>query len=257
MSDESVRLIDDPSVPEALRRDLMDEIASTAGGYDVEAGLARFRASIGKPGPGGSGSADPPAAPAAGLGPGSAPLLGKAALLAAAGAMVAGLAFVALRPAPPPRLLAPRVVASVAEAPSAPAPTQPVPQATSIAVESLPDVESVRPRAAAPSAPAPSAAAEPAPAVREGLAAENELMAELRRAPPGRALGLVLEGRTRFPRGVHATEREAAYIRALVALGRRGEGAAAFRSFSVQYPNSPALAELRALVGAPEPERSP
>ncbi|NUQ79311.1 MAG: endonuclease/exonuclease/phosphatase family protein [Polyangiaceae bacterium] len=58
MSEEDpVRLKDDPGVPELLRADLDRVVSQPALAFDVEAGLARFRASIGEGGAGEGGSA--------------------------------------------------------------------------------------------------------------------------------------------------------------------------------------------------------
>jgi hypothetical protein len=101
--------------------------------------------------------------------------------------------------------------------------------------------------------PLASARPEPENAENNGLAAENAFMERLRRASPREALALVPEGRRRFPRGVHAPEREASYLRALLDLGRRDEARAQFRDFAARYPNAPATAQLRALLGGVDP----
>ena len=54
MSDDPTRLLDDPSIPEALRADLSDAAADVGPAYNAEAGLERLLGTIGAPVPDGS-----------------------------------------------------------------------------------------------------------------------------------------------------------------------------------------------------------
>jgi hypothetical protein len=95
---------------------------------------------------------------------------------------------------------------------------------------------------------APSARSSPPGASR--LQAETRLIAEAQRAlnagAPGRALLLIEQHRAEFPGGELASEREAARVLALCALGRRADANATRERFVRAWPDSLLLARVRA-----------
>ncbi|MFT3921851.1 MAG: hypothetical protein QM778_04895 [Myxococcales bacterium] len=89
---------------------------------------------------------------------------------------------------------------------------------------------------------------------------ELELLQRARRvlgASPTRALELAEEHRAAFPRGLFAEERELLAIEALLALGRRGEGATRAAAFEGQYPRSIHAQRLRRLMAPEEKSELP
>jgi hypothetical protein len=112
---------------------------------------------------------------------------------------------------------------------------------------------------AAPATPASGAAdvGGPASAPVEAPAdpaapSEGALLLQARRqlaSNPGGTLALAGEAARRFPGGPLAPEREVLAIEALARLGRIAEARERLAAFRAQYPQSPHLARLAALVG--------
>jgi hypothetical protein len=97
-----------------------------------------------------------------------------------------------------------------------------------------------------PLSPSPGAVAPSSPPPNEG-----SLLLRARQAldvDPGATLALTQEHARRFPAGTLAPEREVLAIEALARLGRTSEARARLDSFRSQYPQSPHLSKLDALV---------
>lgn len=244
MNDDPGRLFDDPSLPEELRGALQD-MAERPPSYDVGAGLARFKASIGTAG----GSEGGPAAGgdgATGTGIG----LGKTVLIGAGGlgvvGVVAAIAFGVSRqePAVPP---APTHVEAVMSAP-APVEVPPVEadRVPLIRPESLPTVDDAR------AAPSSAAVKSKDQLYREEL---NHL-AEVKRAAasnPAQAVRMADEGHVRFVSGMLYQEREALAIRALAQSGQSSTARARGERFLSSFPKSPFADQIRMTIGLSKP----
>ncbi|MEM9457970.1 MAG: hypothetical protein AAGF11_27575 [Myxococcota bacterium] len=100
----------------------------------------------------------------------------------------------------------------------------------------------------------PDAAGSDEPAVGGGLGIEVALMSRARRAlgrgQPARALKLLEQHRTQFPRGTLARERELSRVTALCELGREADARAAATKFLAQHPSEALRRQLaRRCVG--------
>jgi hypothetical protein len=146
------------------------------------------------------------------------------------------------------------------------APTSvPAPRPTSITIPSSPPVASSAAEPSIvelPSATAPLPSAKPAPSHRaaplpeDTLAEENALVDRARAniaSNPAQALAAVDEHAPRFPRGQLAQEREYLRVRALRGLGRNDEARARAKRYLVDYPSSPHVHSVRAIVTELEP----
>lgn len=238
MSDEHP--IDAEGLPPVVRRAIAR--ANTEDGSDAQ--VARLAARVGPvfglPDP--SSLVPSGSAPAAGAKAGL--LGGKLALVKAAfaGSIVAGAVAgsavlgTAEEDAPPPAANDPAmvVVTSTARGDPEPPPTEPPspPFAETASAAELP-----RDRRAA-AAPAPSAAA---------LSEEARLLKRAGSsigADPGAALAAIAEHQRRFPSGALTHEREVLAIRALLALGKRGEAEKRLARFARAFPSSPHVARF-------------
>jgi hypothetical protein len=127
---------------------------------------------------------------------------------------------------------APMAAPSVVEARAMPAPLpEPVPRA---ALSGAPE------RAASPSAgPTPPVGSKTADS---SLAAERRLLdtarTALARGEPGASIGSLDQHASRFPNGTLSEEREALYVRVLVALGKGAAAAARAEDFRRRFPHS-------------------
>jgi hypothetical protein len=267
MSQDPVRLLDDPSMPDLLREDLAEAVQQPLPAVGTAAALASLQASI-KAGGGAT------AVKAAALTQGS----WWSGALVGLGAGLVGAAAIWLAPplTPPAKLPAPAPLgveveleasASAALPSAAPAP-RPAPLAASAA--SPPDRSPApRPsplrlaRAAEPFEPTspeeaeiePYAPTSPSAAV-DGPAEELELLVRIKQkasSDPASALTLVEEGHRRFPRGSFYQERESIAILALSQLGRTTEARERAKHFLDAHPQSPYAERLRGLITAPIP----
>lgn len=242
MSQDPVRLIDDPTAARELRDDLTTVVAIPST-FDVDVGLKRLREATSLP----DAPSGPPPGAGRALGAGAKALVGLG-LGAAVASAIAVYALYAPRaavvtPAPHPTVAEPGPHASVPAAPSEPAPSSEV---RSIDVSSLPSVR-------APStsiAPLPSVIA--APSAEDGrktlLQEEIAHLAKLRAGAardPNEALRLAEEGNRRFYDGMFGQEREAIAVEALVRLGRRDEAKARGAQFLARYPRGPFAERIR------------
>jgi hypothetical protein len=269
MTEDPIRLRDDPSVPEALRDELNRAAAHPWVDYDVAAGLARLKAAVqgGGGGPPGEGGSPAPVTAPSKTGSSLASALGPGVQGVIVGAL-AGLAAVALWPLAvggdggAPLLLAPPAVASSFDhRPEPPlvdrAPVDPQ-DSKRTAVESTPATSggsrppaSFAARSGAVVAP-PQVDGAPATSDADRIAEEVLHMKELREragADPATALTLIDEGNRRFAGGHLGPEREAIAISALVRLGRRAEARVRAERFLLNYPRSPFVDRVRIDVG--------
>lgn len=244
MSQDPVRLIDDPTVVRGLRDDLTT-VAMVPAKIDVDAGLRRLQEATRSPdGPGGRSSG-----PEKALGTST-----KGWVAATLGVTItAGLVVYALRA--PSTVVAPTARPTVTDpipqepvaipAPSSPPPT-PSADVPSIDVSSLPGVRV--PSTAAPSAPSSTAAQGPEDGRASHLQEEMEHLRKLRAAASrdqSEALQLAEEGIVRFSDGMFGQEREAIAVEALVQLGRRDEAKVRGARFLARYPRGPFAERMR------------
>jgi hypothetical protein len=248
MSEAPRRLLDDPALSPSLRDDLAAARDGADVRYDEGKGLERLRAAIAVGAPPGTGAGGGTGAGSTGTGAGAlggakAFLIGSAAVAVVAGAVGIGL-WSRHTPAPAPRAPVP-TGAAASSAATAPAPTEtPNDGVPTVSLSDLP-AES----AAAPS-PRPSASSESA---EDRLHAEMAQLAEIRSAPPARALALADEGNRTFKGGIFYQEREALAIGALVRLGRSGEAKSRAQAFLARYPKGPYAERIRAETGIEAP----
>jgi hypothetical protein len=269
VSEDPVRLVDDPSASAELRADLGRAAEAPPPAFELEGGLSRLSAAIGAL-PGGGGPSSPGGgASATGAAKGAGTLAGAKASgflgsgvfwgLAACG--VVGAAFVWLSPsaAPPAAVARPTGVltaTSVVDQPPEPAPaSEPTSAPIAAPIVEATTAPSNEPRPGPPTAStvarhdawaAPSAVAGASPAA-SGVADEIRDMAALRAAEgdPARALELATAGANRFPGGVFAMEREAIAIDALSRLGRGSEARARAEAFLAAHPKSVYVEQVR------------
>lgn len=207
-------------------------------------------AAVGIAGSIGIGSASLASAAGAGKGAGLTATLIKGfsavALLAAAGAGVYSVAHGTPSPQPkqtPPAQVAAAPVVAKPKAKAEPASeAEPLPEAREL--EAAPPVE--RPASGARS-PSAAAVAPAAPVTPETLAEETRLLREadqaLRAGNAARALSLLDEHQSRFPRGVLAPERRAERLLASCQLGHVDAKAA--RAYLASHPSSAFAARIR------------
>jgi hypothetical protein len=271
MSGEPLRILNDPSLPAALRDDVA-ALSVQSPRYDVERGLARLTAAIATSGAVAPSSPPEPAPASPRAAAGTAPASSVAAMVCAVSTVLASLLVpgdgrVDRRVTSPPVTVA-APVSIPADLPVATPPPAPSPLPAS------PSLPQPAPRAKRPKAPAlprakeasswdamPPAAASPALAPpkdgAEGLDMDEEirLQAKLRttaRTDPQGALALIEESKRRFPDTVFAQERAYLEIQAMAKVGRLDEARAGARQFITKYPKHPAVAALRALLQAGE-----
>jgi hypothetical protein len=246
MSDAPRRLLDDPTLSEALREDLSAARDGADVSYDEAEGLERLRATIGAgTGPG----------PGTGSGTGTGTALGGKALLVggAAVAIAAAVVGIALQRSAPPA-----TAPALRTAPSA-ASSEPVPAPAPAASDDLPtlSLSALPVESASPPSPKPSASVESA---EDRLRAEMAQLAEVRAASgsnPARALALANDGHQKFKGGVFYQEREALAISALARLGRSAEARSRAQTFVRAFPRGPYTERVRAETGLTAPETTP
>jgi len=251
MTEDPPRIVDDPSMPDALRSDLQSAI-------------------------------DHP--PAIELPPGptlSGPSLVGTLLGAGVVALVLGGAIWASLPADTPRTTSPVESAAAAVEPAVPQPATP-PEGTAApepeetaapepAETAAPEpAETAAPEPAETAAPEPeeTAASEPAetavPSTRAPtrqaptLADEIAHMAELRRSAgsdPRRALAMARAGERQFAAGLFGEERQALIVLSLDRLGRDAAARAAARRFLRAHPASTFRARVEPIASASEGSR--
>ncbi|MBI5534176.1 MAG: hypothetical protein HY898_15745 [Deltaproteobacteria bacterium] len=234
MSRDPIRLMEDPALSEGLRAALRQAAEQGAPGFDLGAGLDRFRQQLSAP-----------------TAPSAAPALGPKLILGLGGLGVIGavvLAGFALRSPHRPPPSPPAVV--VSQQPEIPQP--PAPSAT---VEIDLDQEAATLDAGAPA----SSSAGPAASRSETKESRDDLyrrevqhLAEVRAAlgrSPEEALRMADKGHREFARGMLYQEREALAIRALVRLGRAAQARARTEQFVARFPRSPYSEQLRRETG--------
>lgn len=179
--------------------------------------------------------------------------------LALAGAVVAGVAVVAMRAAsaPPPAEPPPPATSLAAPPTSALVPPPPVPRPAEEPAPSEEEPGAARDLPEAPPA-APAVlkrargAASASPAAEDTLAAESALVGRARAtldASPGEALALLEDHARRFPRGELAAERDFLKIKALRRLGRADEARQHARTYATKHPSSPYAPAARTILG--------
>lgn len=257
MSQDPVRLLDDPSLPDLLREDLAEAANQPLPAVDTAAGLASLQAAI-KAG-GGATATVKGAALAQGSWWGGA-LIGLGAGLVGAAAI--WLAPPLTPPSPPP---SPARIEAPTPPPSAASTTSmvPAPIATSAALP--PDRSPLLRAQPSPLAPLPSpsslgsadtSALVASVAPVDGPAEELELLVQIKQkasSEPAAALSLVEEGHRRFPRGSFYQERESIAVLALAQLGRAAEARERAKHFLDAHPQSPYAERLRRLVAGSAP----
>ena len=161
---------------------------------------------------------------------------GSGAVLAAAVA-----SYAALGPTAAPR--------PVATPPAAAAQIANVPAQTTLAAQ--PQPTAAEPVVSAREQPAPAArqvesrrAAEPRPSLAAELELLHRAQAAWRAREAARALAIVDEHRTRYPRSELRLEREALQVLALCELGRKRDAARVARALLTRDPNSPLRASI-------------
>ena len=231
------RLLDDPSMAASLRADLAQAKAAGLAGFDVAAGAASLNAAI---------AAETGAVATVGTATG----LSKGLIAAVVGVVSAGaIAWFVARGEPESPSVQPVAIAAEDETPEAeptpePKPAAPLPEPTFVAnPEPTPE-----PPVAVEPAPEPVAKAPPkrkrakaAPTEADYLR-EAKLIAEARRAmktEPKRALTLLKEAKSEFPRGLLREEREALTILTLDALGRTDQARASAERFLKKHGEGP------------------
>lgn len=257
MTSDPIRLLDDPSVSEALRADLGH--ASNAGvhGFDAAAGAASLRIALA-------------AEAGAGAAAGGTSALAKIALATAligGGAVAAWAATRAPEPAPPTHatVAKPEPIAQVPSTkaqepgPQTPPSVEPVvlpkveveasPEAQAAIPEEPEAVPSERPRVAPRAAKKKTA---PAPKA-EDFAHEARIVADARRklsATNGakEALALLDDAKSEFPRGMLKEERQALRIMALAKLGRSEDARKHAKTFLRKHGRGPYADAVRRAV---------
>ncbi len=257
MTNDPIRLIDDPSVVSSLRADLAEAASAGLEGFDLAAGVAGLNAAI---------AADVTGATAVttGAAKASGGWVGKAivaAVLVGGGAA----AWFATRPDPEASATPAHIAATSVDnaEPHRAAPVESVAQPAAPApdVHSTPRVPAAVP--VEPTSPAPAAVEPTAPKARPAVKAahkpaakpkandfvrEARLIADARQAlktDPQRALALLKDARRSFPRGMLAEEREALTVVALSALGKSDEAARRGDRFLKKHGKGPYAEAVR------------
>jgi hypothetical protein len=233
MSEDPIRLADDPNEPAALRDDLASASGASAFGYDVDRGLAQLRATLGGGGAGGGGSTA--------LAGGWKGIAVALVSIAGVGAVVWWLAqdrqpTAAREEAEPAPIAEGEAPAPIVSGSEAPAPAEPEePAASDEAHGEGPSVaQPVRPERIYPD--------------------EITYVARARAAlgdHPSRALSLAVEGQRHYRDGVLGEELEAIRILALARLGRIGEARRRAARFLDASPHHPMAAQVRRAVEGP------
>jgi hypothetical protein len=252
LSSDPKRLLDDPSVPEGLRRTL-EQAASHAPPIDVASGLSRLEQTIQSGGGAGGG----------GLG-------GSSAVGGAIGATLVVLAVIggwmawSGEPASEPDAAPDVPVVAPPEAIPAPEPVRAPEPASVDVVDHAPEpatetpTPTAEPRTERPTRAERAAAATPPARDDDALAREMAALAAARTAldhDPGRALSLLEQGRREHgAASLFAEEREALTVLALAALDRSAEARRRGERFLRAHPSS-AFAERvrRVLDGLADP----
>ena len=237
---DPTRLLDDPSIAASLRADLAQAKAAGIAGFDVAAGAASLNAAI-------AAEATTATATAASTGAGKGLVLGVLGVVSAGAIAWATLGS----PEPEPE---PETVAAVVATPAPPEPEpEPEPVVTpELADESVAPEEDLRDAIAEPlpeptkarvhRSPASSEPKPAAPVVSDDYLREAKLIAEARRTmkhDPARALEILREAKSSFPRGLLLEERQALTILCLDALGRSSEARTRGRRFLDEHEGSP------------------
>lgn len=251
MSQNPLRLLDDPSLPDALREDLAEAAGQPLPPVDMAAGLASLKASIGASASAGASAGA--AAEAAALAHGSwwgGALIGLGAGLVGAAAIWLAPPL-AHSPEPPPSSRV-EVSAATTTPTASPAPTlRSTPAPTSAAAAA--QVSSAAPRAPL-AVSAPSASASAPPEITDGPSQELALLVRIKQSAasdPALAVALVDEGHRRFPRGSFYQERESIAVLALAQLGRTNEARARAKHFLDAHSESPYAERLRSIADPP------
>ncbi len=255
MMSEPTRLLDDPALSEGLRADLAQAQSVVLEGFDVSAGAAGLKAAI--------------AAETTGAGAGAAGF-SKILGLGLAGAVTASaLAWFALRApesgpvqgeAVDPVVSSVPPVSSVAAIPvpetAELAPPSPQPEVA--AVPSLPEPEMTAPvRISEPEAQpledaAPAARKRPRkPETQGDLLREAKLISDARvalKTDAARALKLLDDARSEFPRGLLGEEREALTVLSLHKLGRFAQAKASAERFLEKHARGPYAGAVRQVL---------
>jgi hypothetical protein len=232
------RLIDDPSAPSALRHDLRST-AKAVHPVDSQRGLARLRASIAAPNPGGS----------PGLGPTFWGLTAIGTAIAIGGIVTAGVYLA-------PTHATPRRAAAQREIPRADAPPIALPLARVQAPVEIARVHREAPigRRIVQRERAVPPIAEPELDPDIAMRLEVAQLARIRSllpSDPSAALRLCEEGQRRFPSGMFREERDAISVLSLARLGRRDEARARAEAFLRHHPRGPFSEEIRNLLARP------
>lgn len=242
MTDDPRRLIDDDATSGVLRRDLANARA-TDPGYDVEAAVARFEASL-SAAPGGEIVASGAKRSAVGW------IVGGGAVAAAALAWSIGR--------DPMPVAADRSAPAVAPAPaSAPAHVdEPIVPPPPTASPPAPAIAADPPAPARKrTMPAPTPPRAPEPKDDDALAREMAATAAAKRAlatDPARALELVAEANREFGKSVYAEDREGIAVLALARLGRAAEARTRGEAYLVAHPKGSYADRIRDVLDAGE-----
>ncbi len=256
------RLLDDPSMAASLRADLAQAKAAGLAGFDVAAGAASLNAAIAA-----ETGAVATVATATGLSKG---LIAAIVGVVSAGAIAWFVAHGEPEPAAVPSVVA-RPPDSMAEPELSPESTsQPQPKrapptaapkfvANAVDPEPAPAAAEPAPEPAAKrpakhkrgkAAPTEAAPTEAAPTEANYLR-EAKLIAEARRAmktEPKRALALLNEAKSEFPRGLLREERDALTILTLNALGRTDQARASAERFLDKHGEGPYADAVRQIL---------
>jgi hypothetical protein len=251
------RLLDDPSFAASLRADLAQAKAAGVAGFDVTAGAASLQAAIAS-----ETGAVATVSTTAGL--------SKGLIAAVVGVVSAGaIAWFVARGEPEPPPVEPVAAAAhqpeaeakaeaalPAQIPAPPLVAKPAPaeKPVSAEVESAvePDADPVESAAEPPTTaePVKRKRAKAAPTEADYLR-EAKLIAEARRAmktEPKRALKLLKEAKSEFPRGLLREEREALTILTLDALGRTEQARASAERFLKKHGQGPYADAVRQIL---------
>jgi len=281
MSDEPLRLLDDPGTPDLLREDLEKE-RNAPWEYDAALGLAALRAAIQSGGPlpdgdgPGGGTGPPGGAPQAGPPPASPPaapppavaaaaakggvaakglLLGLAAVGVAAGLTVAvgrwssGPSTPESAPVLPPASAT--AAAGVADTASSADLTAGAPTLDSAVAPPTPNPLSVQGEGAAARVRAVASAARDQRNAEE--IAHMITLREKASTNPAEALALADVGQQKFAGGLFSLEREFLAIQSLARLGRAAEARRRGAQFIAAHPSSPYADRVRAVIGESPP----
>jgi len=257
---EPARLLGDPAVSGSLRADLALASATPPLVYSVEAGLARFQATLASGGAGASSS----------LGATKAVLAGVAALVVA-GAVVLALVD-AEAPGPAPATSAVALAVHDAPPPMPPPASAPVPGHAMPLAATVDGIDAVagEPAAATAEAAAESAAAprvspahadetaaprNPAPAAPVAAApAGSDVLREAKQvqqakkalaSDPAETLRLLQQIEREFPQGQLIEERQGLRVRALLATGEREQGERRAAHYLARHPRGTLAARVR------------